>query len=182
MKNRKSLRSRALVAIAMLTVAVGVSAAAASAGTNELSQARAGTASYHNFDKAQAAGYGLFTDANKIACIDNPGVGAMGIHYVNGALVGDPSENPSTPEAVVYEPQSNGRLRLVALEYVVLKADWEGAGNTAPPSLFGEPFMLVPSPNRYGLPDFYALHAWIGKHNPSGMFSMWNPLVSCPAA
>ena len=106
----------------------------------------------------------------------------MGIHYVNGALVGDPAENASAPEAVVYEPDANGHMRLVALEYVVLKSDWENAGNTAPPSLFGEEFMLVSSPNRYGLPDFYALHAWIGKHNPTGMFSMWNPLVSCPAA
>ena len=62
------------------------------------------------------------------------------------------------------------------------EGDWEADGNDAPPSLFGEEFMLVPSPNRYGLPDFYALHVWIGKHNPSGMFAMWNPLVHCPAA
>ena len=181
MTNRRSRRSKSLVCIGLLTMASVLSAIAAGAGTNELSQARAGTAAFHNIAELDA-GYGLFTDANGVACIDNPGVGAMGIHYVNGALVGDPSENAATPEAVVYEPEANGRMRLVALEYVVLKSDWEGAGNTAPPSLFGKPFMLVPSPNRYGLPDFYALHAWIGKHNPSGMFSMWNPRVSCPAA
>jgi hypothetical protein len=182
MNIRKHLRTTALVAIATLAVTVFVPTITASAGTNPLSKARAGTAAYHRIDAALAAGYELFTDQNGIACIDSPGVGAMGIHYVKGALVGDPAETAATPEAVVYEPDPGGRLRLVALEYVVVKADWEAAGNSAPPSLFGEQFMLVTSPNRYRLPDFYALHAWIGKHNPTGMFSMFNPAVSCPAA
>jgi hypothetical protein len=178
----KHVRTRLVLATATLALAaVVVPTVAASARTNGLSDARAGTARYHNI-KDLDAGYGLFKDKDGIACIDKPGVGAMGIHYVNGTLVGDPEENAATPEAVVYEPGSNGRMRLVALEYVVLKSDWEGAGHTTPPALFGQEFMLVASPNRYGLPDFYALHAWIGKHNPTGMFSMWNPLVSCPAA
>jgi hypothetical protein len=40
--------------------------------------------------------------------------------------------------------------------------------------------MLIPEGNRYGLPAFHALHAWIWKFNPSGTFAMWNPRVSCP--
>jgi hypothetical protein len=179
MKRRSYLRSKSLVTIATLAVAIVVPAARASADPNELRSARAGSAGYHNVNTAIAAGYGLFTDVNGVACIDNPGVGAMGIHYVNSALVGDPTENAATPEAVVYEPEPDGHLRMVAVEYVVLKSAWDAAGNTAPPSLFGQTFMLIPSPNRFGLPDFYALHAWIGKYNPSGMFSMWNPDVSC---
>jgi hypothetical protein len=183
MTNRRHLRTRSLLAIAALGAAVVVPAMTAGAGTNALSQARAGTAAFHRISVARAAGYELFPDAAGITCIEDPaGAGAMGIHYVNGTLVGNAAEKAATPEAVVYEPESNGRLRLVALEYVVLKADWEAAGNSGPPSLFGHDFMLVTSPNRYGLPDFYALHAWIGKHNPSGMFSMFNPLVRCPAA
>ncbi|MBV9326757.1 MAG: hypothetical protein JO352_23605 [Chloroflexi bacterium] len=39
--------------------------------------------------------------------------------------------------------------------------------------------MLTPADNRYGLPPFYSLHAWIWRDNPAGMFSMWNPDVSC---
>ena len=39
----------------------------------------------------------------------------------------------------------------------------------------------MPAGNRYNLPDFYELHAWIWKHNPSGMFEDWNPTVSCAA-
>ena len=96
-----------------------------------------------------------------------------------GALSAIPA---ATPEALVYEPQPNGRLRLVAAEYVVLQSAWEAAGNSGVPTLFGRSFELIPSPNRYGLPAFYELHAWIWKHNPRGMFDDWNPLVSCAAA
>jgi hypothetical protein len=103
----------------------------------------------------------------------------MGIHYVKVAEVGDPTEDATTPELLVYEPQQNGRLRLVAVEYVVLAEAWD-ADNAEPPSLFGEEFELVPAGNRYGLPDFYELHVWLFKHNPAGMFEDWNPNVSCP--
>ena len=33
--------------------------------------------------------------------------------------------------------------------------------------------------NRYGLPDFYARHAWIWHGNPAGMFADWNPNITC---
>ncbi len=181
-RKQKRMHAKSLIAVGALALAILMPAATAAAASNDLSSARAGTARFHEIDAARDAGYGLFTDAAGTACIDNPGVGGMGVHYVNGDLVGDPSVNAATPEALVYEPQSNGQLRLVAAEYVVLQAAWEEAGNTAGPSLFGQPFELVPSPNRYGLPPFYELHAWIWKHNPSGMFNDWNPLVSCAAA
>jgi hypothetical protein len=147
-----------------------------------LRSARAATAKYRKIDTARRAGYGLLTDTAGISCIDNPGVGAMGVHYVNGKLVGDPRVIATKPEALVYEPEENGRLRLVALEYVVLQSAWEGAGHKAAPSLFGQRFELIPSPNRYGLPPFYELHAWVWKHNPRGMFDDWNPRVSCSEA
>ena len=67
-----------------------------------------------------------------------------------------------------------GRLVLVGGE-----ADWQAAGHGSPPSLFGRTFDFTPSPNRYGLPPFYSLHAWIWKPNPSGLLFAWNPRVSC---
>jgi hypothetical protein len=146
-----------------------------------LAIAAAATARYHRLETAQAAGYGLLKDAAGISCIDNPGTGGMGVHYVKEALVGDPAIGAARPEALVYEPERNGRLRLVALEHVVLQAAWDAA-HSAPPSLFGQQFSLVPAGNRYGLPAFYELHAWVGKHNPSGLFKDWNPRVHCPAA
>src|SRR6267143_4979446 len=76
----------------------------ASAGADDLSTARAATAQFHQIDVTKAAGYGEFRDAAKIACIETPGVGVMGIHYVNGGLVGDGAVNAATPEALVYQP------------------------------------------------------------------------------
>ena len=127
---------------------------------------------------ANDADYGLLLDANGIACIDMPGMGAMGVHYANGGLVGDGQIQASTPEAVVYEPDSNGRPHLVALEYVVFKAAWDSQHDSAP-SLFGQKFATSPEGNRFGLPAFYSLHVWLYKHNPDGMFAMWNPKVTC---
>jgi hypothetical protein len=42
--------------------------------------------------------------------------------------------------------------------------------------------MLTPDGNRFGLPAFYSLHAWVWKHNPAGTFAMWNPNVTCANA
>lgn len=165
----------------LATIVVSTGTAAACRG-DSLNKVRAATAKYLHLDSAIAHGYGELKDAAGIACIDKPGVGAMGIHYVNGGLVGDPNEKARTPELLVYEPQRIGKLRLVAVEYVVLKADWEAAGHTNAPSLFGRQFELIAAGNRYGLPDFYELHAWIWKHNPRSMFDDWNPRVSCAYA
>jgi hypothetical protein len=100
----------------------------------------------------------------------------MGIHYLNSALVTDGVVHAATPEALVYQQQRDGELRLVAVEYVVFYSKWSGS---SPPWLFGQTFKLIGTPNRYGLPAFYELHAWIWQHNPSGMFKDWNPRGSC---
>jgi hypothetical protein len=163
------------LAVLALTASTGLAAATES---GDLGSVRRASARFRSLAVAQAAGYGLLTDAAGIACIDRPGVGGMGVHYVNGALVGDGAIDPARPEALIYEPVQRGRSRLVAVEYVVFQADWD-ARHAAPPSLFGHQFVLVPAGNRYGLPPFYALHVWAWKHNPSGAFSDWNPRVSC---
>lgn len=48
---------------------------------------------------------------------------------------------------------------------------------TRPPELFGQRFTLVEEGNRYGLPAFYELHAWVWKRNPAGVFADYNPPV-----
>jgi hypothetical protein len=174
------MTTKRLIGLVTVAVAILVPAAVAAANPDGLSTARAATAGYHNLDAALSAGYARFVDAQGIACIDKPGEGGMGIHYVNGELVGDASVDAATPEALVYEPQRNGRLRLVANEYIVFQDAWD-ATHSSPPSLFGRTFESVASPNRYGIPPFYELHAWVWKHNPSGMFNDWNPRVSCAA-
>ena len=101
----------------------------------------------------------------------------MGVHFANGALVGDGALDASRPELVIYE-QRGRQFRLLGVEYVVIAADWH-ATHPAPPVLMGQHFHYVGSPNRYGLPPFYELHVWAWKNNPSGMFVDWNPNVSC---
>ena len=159
-------------------LAASVLTATASAAADDLAAARQATARYNALHQATAADYVEFRDAQGIACIAQPGEGTMGVHYVNGSLVTDGTVDATMPEALVYEPRDNGKLQLVALEYIVFQSAWDAA-HASPPSLFGHEFHLLTSPNRYGLPPFYELHAWLWKPNPSGMFYEWNPNVSC---
>ncbi|PZS33156.1 MAG: hypothetical protein DLM58_08365 [Pseudonocardiales bacterium] len=177
------MRNRHVLALVVFlaTIVVSTGTAVACRG-DSLNKVRAATAEYLHLKSAIAHGYGELKDAAHIACIDKPGVGGMGIHYANPDLIGDPNENARTPELLVYEPLSDGRMRLVAVEYVVFQAAWKAAGHQKPPSLFGQEFELTPFPNRYGLDAFYELHAWIWKHNPRGIFDDWNPRVSCAYA
>ena len=176
---------KALLGVVGAVVLLLATAAAASAGDDGLSAARAATAQFHQLDAAKAAGYTAeVIDLNGFACIDDivGHTGGMGIHFLNPSLL-DGNVDESTPELVIYEPTKNGEMRLVAVEYLVLKAAWEAAHPGAPaPTLFGQPMELVQAGNRYGLPDFYELHAWIWKNNPLGMHNDWNPDVTCAYA
>lgn len=142
--------------------------------------ARAATKKFHSLATAKNQGYSLLRDKNGIACIATPHRGAMGVHFVNGSLVGTPAVRLRQPEALIYAHE-NGKRRLVAVEYVVLKQAWDAAhGHNAPrPRLYGQPFNRTAAGNRYGLPTFYSLHAWIWKNNPAGMFAMLNRNVHC---
>jgi len=175
--NLKRVLASAAAAMVLLT---GAASAAAAGTPGTLGSLALATAKYHSVDRATDDGYVRFKDVNGIACIAQPGMGAMGIHYVNAALVADPAIDATRPEAVLYAPGPHGKLTLVAVEYIVTKAAWD-ATHTAPPRLFGHTFMLTTAPNRFGLPDFYSLHVWIWKNNPAGTFMMWNPAVHCPA-
>jgi hypothetical protein len=169
-------RAGAIVLCAALVAALGT--AAASAAQPDVEAARQATAKFHNLNVATANGYGQFADAAGILCIDQLGAGGMGIHYVNGGLVGNSSEDVRHPEALVYAPDDFGRLQLAAVEYIVDKATWD-SNHSGPPRLFGQDFLTVPAGNRYGLNPFYEIHAWLWKPNPSGFFTNWNPRVFC---
>jgi hypothetical protein len=171
---------RILSLVGVLVIAGAASSAVALGSYNgsDLTAAKKSTEQFRSPKRAVAAGYAELRDAKHIACISMPGMGAMGIHYVNGKLVKDGVVDPRKPEAVVYEPDRDGHTRhLVALEYIVFKKAWK---HSAPPRLFGRSFDLTPAGNRFGLPAFYSLHAWLFKHNPAGKLTPWNPRVSCP--
>ena len=138
----------------------------------QLAALRGATARFHRLEVALAEGYTAFG-----GCFSDPGgTGAMGYHYVNNALVADPAVDPLRPELLVYERKPNGELRLVAVEWITFVSAWHSAGNLNPPSLFGHEFHINPTLLQE---PFYLLHAWIWKHNPSGMFVDWNPKVHC---
>jgi hypothetical protein len=123
-------------------------------------------------DVNNAVGYGP-----AFGCVTGPDHGAMGIHYVNGALVGDGKIELEYPEALIYEPVGNAR-KLVGVEYIVDAATWM-KNNPAPPTLDGQDFQFVAAPNRFQLPDFFELHVWAWRDNPNGAFVDWNNKVTC---
>jgi hypothetical protein len=139
-------------------------------------------AAYRDVAVAEAHQYGAITDNQGIACIADPGgMGAMGIHYVNPGVLTDGMIDRSAPEAFVYAPGPHGKRTLVAVEYIVFKADWD-ATHDRPPELFaGHPFDVTGSPNRFDLPAYYSQHVWAWRGNPNGNLDMWNPTVHCPA-
>lgn len=108
-----------------------------------------------------------------IPCVSGIDGGAMGIHYVNGDLINDEKIDIAHPEAVMYEPGPDGKLELIAVEYITPKG---------PAELGGHLFSFTNAPNRYGLPAFYELHVWAWRQNPTGAFADMNPDVSCDAA
>jgi hypothetical protein len=131
----------------------------------DLDAVRAVTAGYEDFARATGAGYARITDCMADAS------GGMGFHYGKAAFI-DGTPSLLEPEILMYEPQGNGSLRLVGLEYVVPFTAWTSA---TPPSLFGLSFHRNEG---FGL---WVLHVWLYKDNPSGMFTDWNPTVSCAA-
>jgi hypothetical protein len=110
-----------------------------------------------------------------LGCVEYPN-GGMGVHFLNGALIG-PTAEPDKPQILVYEPDGD-KLRLVAAEWFIPLA----TGVKERPSLFGQPFdgpmeghePLMPA----GL-HHYDLHVWAFKPNPAGTFNAINPNVTC---
>ena len=134
---------------------------------------RQSTERYKDVSAAEADGYAL-----QFGCVTGPDSGAMGLHFVNAALVSRGEIDASRPQIVIYEPTSNGGLQLIGADYLVLADAWDKK-NSGPPELMGQLFHYFEAPNRFGLPAFYTLHVWAWKDNPNGAFVNWHPDVSC---
>jgi hypothetical protein len=113
-------------------------------------------------------------------CVSGGDSGAMGLHYVKPALIGDDVIDPMNPEIVIYEPLPNGGRKLVGADFLVFKDVWD-ANHSSPPQLMGQLFHLFEAPNRFGLPAFYTLHVWAWKENTTGTFVNWHSNLSCDA-
>jgi hypothetical protein len=134
---------------------------------------RESTERFKDVAVAEAEGYAL-----QFGCVSGPDAGAMGLHYVNAALVNSGVLDATRPQIVIYEPMPGGGLRLIGADYLLLADAWN-AKHSGPPELMGQLFHWWESPNRFGLPAFYTLHVWAWKENPKGAFVNWHPHVSC---
>lgn len=139
----------------------------------ELAELRRATAHLHQLETAIAEGW----DTQVTECVEHATDGGMGYHYASFDLYLDGEANFLEPEVLLYEPQEDGHLRLVAVEYAVPFFAWAGDPEVDdPPVLFGQ------SMKRDDAHGEWVLHVWIWAHNPSGMFEDWNPNVSCEFA
>lgn len=143
----------------------------ANADTSLAAHVREVTAIYRDINQAIAAGYAQFG-----GCVSGPEVGAMGVHFVNGAFV-DGTLDADHPEALIYEVK-NRVARLVGVEYITPAPAWDAEHDDAP-VLYGQHLQFLGTPNRYRLPALYELHVWAWRENPNGTFVDWNPRVSC---
>lgn len=123
--------------------------------------------------------------------------GAMGIHYFRPDLLGI-VERPDArvdgtgthtdfrlPSILIYEPQADGSMQLVAVENLVFQKAWHALGNSGPPTFQGlvwdnmadDP--ATPADEAHQFEPHYDRHVWIYRENPNGVFAPFNPSVSC---
>jgi hypothetical protein len=126
---------------------------------------RQATARFHDIDRAISEGFVLLHD-----CESRPGEGPVGTVYVHMGRLTDGKLDPSLPDALIYEPSRDGRLTLVGVEFAVPYVMWPSQEK---PTLFGATFQPE---DEFGV---FALHAWVWRSNPNGLFEETNPRVSC---
>jgi hypothetical protein len=124
-------------------------------------------------------------------------LGAMGIHFFRPDLLGitappAPRVNGTgthtefrRPSILIYEPQADGSLELVAVENLVFADAWRKAGHTERPTFHGVPYdSMADDPNTpvdeaHMFEPHFDRHVWIYRENPNGVFTPLNPAVSC---
>ncbi len=182
-------------------VAESVPAAAAPApGEPTLDEVRAATERFLDVNVALTEGY-IRDPSNMCVTAEMEGrppeSGAMGIHYFRPDLLGITAPpNPrvtgsstytdfATPSVLVYEPQADGSLQLVAVENLVFEEAWMAAGNTTPPTFHGVTYERMaddpstPVDEAHGFDPHFDRHIWLYRENPAGVFFPMNPTVTC---
>jgi len=164
------------LAIAFAVTAIAAVPAVAGATTSNgqggsLAVVRQVTAKYHDVGAALADGY-----VPGSPCVESPD-GAMGIHYMNPALLGQPVDL-RRPAILLYIPGDDG-LELVGVEYFHADADQDLSTDEDRPALLGQEFDGPMPGHGGGMPIHYDLHAWVWANNPAGTFAEFNPRLSC---
>jgi hypothetical protein len=185
----------------MILIAAALAAAApAPAAEPTLDEVRTATARFRDVKVALAEGYiaapGSMCETS-VHMGQPESLGAMGIHYFRPDLLGitaPPSPRVSgdgthtdfrKPAILIYEPQADGSLELVAVENLVFEKAWKAAGHKAPPSFQGSVFERMaddpatPIDEAHMFEPHYDKHVWLYRENPNGVFAPFNPNVSC---
>lgn len=183
-------------------VAAPATASISAEGTAMLETIRTATARYADLNAALSDGFTPDPTGHCVRAEDvgQPAeLGAMGLHFAHPARLGvqspdmpvtgsDPVLDWNQPEVLLYEPQADGSMRLVAVEYLIFQDAWQTAGNTAAPDFYGAPFVAMaddpatPIDEAHGFAPHYELHVWLQAENPNGIFAEFNPAVNCAHA
>lgn len=193
----------AAAVLPLLTSACGGDSTGLSERDQKLAEIRAATSGFKDFQAAKDAGY--IDTQYCIAATDEgrpASEGDMGVHLVHPGLTGLIPPGPDQPkfdgtdgvidfllpETLLYEPQADGSMALVGIEYLVTDEAWRAAGNSAPPSFFGEDFEYMEdnpateADEAHGFTAHYELHLWTERNNPRGLTAAFNPTVTCAHA
>lgn len=196
----KLLCHRTVVVLAAVAGMACSGATAAAPSEPSLEEVRNATARFKDVKVAVAEGY-VRDPMNLCDTAEMMGkaaeLGAMGVHYFRPDLLGITTPpNPRvtgtgthtdfrTPAVLIYEPQEDGSLQLVAVENLVFKRAWHDAGNKVPPTFQGvaydemtdDPATEVDEAHKFE--PHYDRHVWIYRENPNGVFAQFNPTVTC---
>ena len=191
---------RALCATMMT---VGIAACGSDTGEPSLAEVKSIAEKYHDVNVAKAEGYTTDNKCTTATMLGFPAeMGDMGLHYVRRDLLGLPPKpappgGPRVsgtgtytdfrkPAMLVYEPQPDGSLQLVAVENLVFASAWQDKfGNGEPPTFRGTPYVLLKDKpetkvdEAHGWEPHYELHLWLFRDNPNGLYSEFNPRVTC---
>ena len=189
-----------LLGLALLASITEPVRAAPAVAEPELSAVRAASERFRDVRQALAEGY-IPAPGNVCEMASMMGrpeaLGAMGVHYFRPDLLGITAPpNPKVdgngmhtdflkPAILIYEPQADGALELVAVENLVFIKAWEAAGNKAPPTFGGKSFDRMqddpstPADEAHMFEPHYDMHVWLYRENPNGVFAQFNPAVSC---
>ncbi|MBB5014323.1 hypothetical protein [Rehaibacterium terrae] len=134
----------------------------------QLDMLRRAVSPFFSFDTAVAAGW----DVPLSGCVESP-MGGMGYHYGKLDQLGNGTLSLLRPEALLYAPTADGSMEFLGVEYIIPAPLWPHA---EPPQFLGQHLHYNPHQ------DIWALHVWVGRDNPSGIFADWNPEVTCEFA
>jgi hypothetical protein len=204
-------RAYKIVSALALSIALGAAILAGADRSNDrretpgpgeptLAEVRQATDRFRDVNVALAEGY-IRDPGNMCETAEMMGrpaaLGAMGVHYFRPDMLGI-TKPPSPrvdgvgthtdfrkPSILIYEPQADGSMTLVAVENLVFAEAWRASGHSVPPTFHGVPYDTMRDDPATELDEAHMFaphfdrHVWLYRENPNGVFAPLNPAVTC---